>query len=142
MTRVRSAQADAQFEQLDAELSTRQEAVESARLTYEESDRVRAARDEQRVLDTARQHCEFALNSNRERELDLARGAEAASADAQRLADEIAKADDELKRLDDGAARAGLPTGCRVEQRPTSRYVRHEAVWTTSRNNCAPMRSD
>ena len=107
--RSQRAQADAQFEQLDAELSTRQEAVESARLTYEESDRaLRAARDEQRVLDTARQHCEFALNSNRERELDLARGAEAASADAQRLADEIAKADDELKRLDDSAARAGL----------------------------------
>ena len=69
---------------------------------------LRAARDEQRVLDTARQHCEFALNSNREREVDLARGAEAASADAQRLADEIARADDELKRLDDSGARAGL----------------------------------
>ena len=69
-------QADARFEQLDAELSPRQEAVESARLTYEEADRaLRAARDEQRVLDTARQHCEFALNSNREREVDLAREA-------------------------------------------------------------------
>ncbi len=77
--RTQREQADARFEQLDAELSPRQEAVESARLTYEESDRaLRAARDEQRVLDTARQHCEFALNSNREREGDLARGAEAA----------------------------------------------------------------
>ena len=107
--RSQREQADARFEQLDAELSIRQEAVESARLTYEEADRaLRAARDEQRALDTARQHCEFALNSSREREGDLARGAEATGADAQRLADEIGKAEDELKRLDDGAARAGL----------------------------------
>ncbi len=107
--RAQREQADARFEQLDAELAPRQEAVESARLTYEDSDRaLRAARDEQRVLDTARQHGEFALNSNREREGDLKRGAEAAAADAQRLANEMAKADDELKRLDDGAARAGL----------------------------------
>ncbi len=101
--------ADARFEQSDAELSARQEAVESARLTYEDADRVlRTARDEQRALDTARQQCEFALASNRERERDLTHGAEVASADAQRLADDIAKAEDELKRLDDGAARAGL----------------------------------
>ena len=107
--RAQRAQADARFEQFDAELATRQQAVESARLTYEQADRtLRAARDEQRVLETARQHCEFALASNRERERDLARGAEAASADAVRLADEMAKADDELRRLDDGAARAGL----------------------------------
>ena len=107
--RSQREQADARFEQLDAELSIRQEAVESARLTYEEADRaLRAARDEQRLLDTARQHCEFALNSSREREGDLARGAEAAGVDAQRLADEIGKAEDELKRLDDSAAREGL----------------------------------
>jgi chromosome segregation protein len=107
--RSQREQADARFEQLDAELSTRQQAVESARLTYEESDRaLRAARDEQRVLETASQHCEFALNSNRERELDLTRGSEAAAVDAERLAVEIAKAEDELRRLDDGAARAGL----------------------------------
>ena len=107
--RAQREQADARFEQLDAELSIRQEAVESARLTYEEADRrLRAARDEQRVLDTARQHCEFTLKSNRDREADLARGAQSASTDAQRLADEIGKAEDELKRLDDGAARAGL----------------------------------
>ncbi len=107
--RLQREQADARFEQLDAEFSPRQEAVERARLTYEEADRaLRAARDEQRVLETACQHCEFALNSNREREVDLARGAEAASADAQRLGDEIARAEDELKRLDDSGARAGL----------------------------------
>ena len=101
--------ADALFEQLDAELSTRQEAVETARLAYEDSDRVlRAARDDQRALETARQHHEFALAGNRERERDLVHGAEIAGADAQRLAGEIAKAEDELTRLDDGAARAGL----------------------------------
>ena len=111
---VRDAQSQRQqavtrFEQLDAELSLRQAAVESARLAYEEVDRaLRGARDEQRALDTARQHCEFSLTSNRERQSDLAHAAEVASADAQRLGADIARADDELLRLDDGAARAGL----------------------------------
>ena len=101
--------ADALFEQLDAELSTRQEAVEIARLTYEDADRVlRAARDDQRALEMARQHHDFALAGSRERERDLLHGAEVAGADAQRLAGEIGKAEDELTRLDDGAARAGL----------------------------------
>ncbi|MGZ8994847.1 MAG: chromosome segregation protein SMC, partial [Burkholderiaceae bacterium] len=107
--RSQREQADARFEQLDAELSIRQDALESARLTYEEADRaLRAARDEQRALDSARQHCEFALKSSHEREADLARGAESAGVDAQRLADEIGKAEDELKQLDDSAAREGL----------------------------------
>ncbi|MEP6608834.1 MAG: chromosome segregation protein SMC [Burkholderiaceae bacterium] len=107
--RTQRGDADTRFEQLDTELSVRQQAVESARLKYEEADRaLRDARDEQRALDAARQHSEFALASNREREQDLHRGAELASADAERLADEIATADAELKRLDDSAARAGL----------------------------------
>jgi len=101
--------ADALFAQLDAELSTRQEAVETARLTYEDADRVlRTARDDQRALEMARQHHDFALTGNRERERDLLHGAEVAGADAQRLAGEIGKAEDELTRLDDGAARSGL----------------------------------
>ncbi|MGH6611904.1 MAG: chromosome segregation protein SMC, partial [Burkholderiaceae bacterium] len=101
--------ADQRFEQLDAELATQQQAVERARVTYEEADNaLRAARDEQRVLDAARQQCEFALSSNRERERDLQHGAEVARADAQRLAEEISKAEDELQRLDDSAAQAGL----------------------------------
>ena len=101
--------ADARFEKLDAELSTRQEAVESARLRYEDADQaLRLAREQQRTLDTARQHSEFALASSREREGDLRRGAELAGADVQRLGDEIAKADAELQQLSDSAARAGL----------------------------------
>ena len=101
--------ADARFEQLDVELSAQQQAVEDARLMYEGADNVlRAARDQQRALDAARQQCEFALTANREREQDLQHGAELAGADAQRLAAEIARAEDELQRLDDSAAQAGL----------------------------------
>ena len=108
-TRAQRQAADARFEQLDAELATQQQAVERARLAYEDADNaLRAARDEQRVLDAARQQCEFALASNRERERDIRHSADVAGADAQRLADEIAQAEDELKRLDDGAAKAGL----------------------------------
>ena len=101
--------ADARFEQFDVEYSTRQHAVELARLGYENADRaLRAARDEQRALETARQQCQFALLSSQERERDLKRAAELASTDLQRLSSEVTAAIDELKRLDDSVARAGL----------------------------------
>jgi chromosome segregation protein len=100
---------DGRFQLLDGELATRQEAVESARLQYEQADQtLRAARDEQRALETARQQVEFALASNRERERDVAHAAEVAAADAERLAADVSAANEELARLDDGAARAGL----------------------------------
>jgi chromosome segregation protein len=101
--------ADNRFQSLDSELAARQEAVESARLRYEQADQVlRSARDEQRALESARQQVEFALTSNRERERDVAHAAEVAAADAERLEVDVASATAELARLDDGAARAGL----------------------------------
>ena len=101
--------ADARFEQFDVEYATRQQAVELARRGYEDADRaLRAARDEQRALETARQHCQFALLSSQERERDLKRAAELAGADLQRLGAEVIAAGDELQHLDDNAARAGL----------------------------------
>ncbi len=100
---------EGRFQLLDSELATRQEAVETARLQYEQADQVlRAARDEQRALETARQQVEFALTSNRERERDVAHAAEVAAADAERLEADVTSASEELARLDDGAARAGL----------------------------------
>ncbi len=101
--------ADNRFQALDSELATRQEAVEAARLRYEQADQtLRSARDEQRALENAHQQVEFALTSNRERERDVTHAAEVAAADAERLEADVAAATGELARLDDGAARAGL----------------------------------
>jgi chromosome segregation protein len=102
-------EADNRFQQLDTELATRQEAVETARVSYEQADQaLRAARDEQRALETALQQVEFALTSNRERERDVTHAAEVAAADAERLEADVTAATAELSRLDDGAARSGL----------------------------------
>ncbi|HTN50161.1 MAG TPA: chromosome segregation protein SMC [Burkholderiaceae bacterium] len=107
--RTHREDADSRFEQLDGELAARHETVESARQQYEQADQtLRAARDEQRALESARQQVEFSLTSNRERERDVAHAAEVAASDAERLEADIAGAGEELTRLDDGAARAGL----------------------------------
>ncbi len=101
--------ADNRFEQLDGELATQHERVEAARVSYEAADQeLRAARDEQRTLETARQQLEFALTSTRERQGDVEHAGQVAADDAERLASDVQQASDELARLDDGAARAGL----------------------------------
>jgi chromosome segregation protein len=101
--------ADERFQLLDGELAGRQESVEAARSHYERADQaLRAARDQQRALEAARQQVEFALTAGRERERDVAQAAETAGVEAERLAGDIAAAESELGRLDDGAARAGL----------------------------------
>ncbi len=108
---LRSARndADSRFQLLDGELAARQEAVETARLRYEQADQsLRAARDEQRALEAACKQIEFALASNRERQNDVAHAAEVAAADAARLETDVTSASEELTRLDDGAVRAGL----------------------------------
>jgi chromosome segregation protein len=108
---LRSARndTDGRFQLLDRELAARQEAVEAARTSYEQADQaLRGARDEQRALEAAWKQVEFALASNRERQGDVAHAAEVAASDAARLEADIASAEEELARLDDGAVRAGL----------------------------------
>jgi chromosome segregation protein len=107
--RSHRSDADDRFQQLDSELATQQEKVESARVAYEQADQaLRAARDEQRALESARQQLEFTLKSSRERQLDVQHAAETAGNEAERLETDVAKAVEELARLDDSAARAGL----------------------------------
>jgi chromosome segregation protein len=107
--RATRAEADGRFELLDGELATRQQAVEEARVRYEQADQaLRAARDQQRALESAQQQTEFALTSSRERERDVTHAAQLAAEDGERLQDDIAASEAELQRLDDGAARAGL----------------------------------
>ena len=107
--RSHRGRADDRFEQLDGELATQHERVEAARIAYEQADgSLRGARDEQRALETARQQLEFALSSSRERQRDVEHASAVAAEDAERLAGDVAQATDELTRLDDSAARAGL----------------------------------
>jgi chromosome segregation protein len=124
--RSHRGEADTRFEQFDSELATRQEKVESARVAYEQADQaLRAARDEQRALESARQQLEFALTSSRERQRDVRHAAEVAGTEAQRLEVDIAGVGEELARLDDSAARAGLDTW--LSQRATAEEGLREA---------------
>jgi len=107
--RAGRSDADARFEQLDAELASKHEAVESARVGDEDADRaLRAARDlhQQRAADASR--IAFELAAARERQQDIAHAVRVAAEDAERLAADIERAQDELARLDDGAVRGGL----------------------------------
>ncbi len=124
--RAHRDEADSRFQLLDGELAARHEAVETARLQYEQADQsLRSGRDEQRTLESARQQVEFALASNQERERDVMHAAEVAAADAAQLEADVGAATGELARLDDGAARAGLEDWLR--QRTTAEDALRQA---------------
>jgi len=107
--RAQRNEADGRFEQLDQELAASQEAVEAARVAYEESDtRLRAARETQQRLAGEASRIEFELASARERIADLRQASQVAAGDAAGLAAEIERAQLERAKLDDSAARSGL----------------------------------
>ncbi|MEW5879875.1 MAG: chromosome segregation protein SMC [Pseudomonadota bacterium] len=107
--RAHRGDADERFQQLDQELAAKQEAVEAARVAYEDADRrQREARERQQRLAAERQRIEFEVASARERAADVAHAIEVAEADAARLATDIDAARAEMTRLDDSAVRSGL----------------------------------
>jgi chromosome segregation protein len=107
--RAHRGDADERFQQLDQELAAKQEAVEAARVAYEDADRrQREAREQQQRLAAERQRIEFEVASARERAADVAHAIEVAEADAARLATDIDAARAEMARLDDSAVRSGL----------------------------------
>lgn len=107
--RAAREEAEARFQTLDEELASAQQRAEDAQMAYEEADaRLRAAREDSRKLQTERQQIEFALAANRDRERDVRHAAEVAAREAERLETDIVAAAEELARLDDSAARAGL----------------------------------
>ncbi|MEG1969646.1 MAG: chromosome segregation protein SMC [Burkholderiaceae bacterium] len=107
--RASREEAEARFQSLDEELASAQQRAEDAQMAYEEADaRLRAAREESRNRQTARQQIEFSLAGNRDRERDVRHAAEVAANDAARLEIDVDAAAEELARLDDSAARAGL----------------------------------
>ncbi len=102
-------EAERHFEQLDGDLAARQEAVEAARLAYEEADAaLRQAREESARLGAERQRIEFEVTSARERYADVQHAITVALADAERLGQELQTARTELAQLDDAELRSAL----------------------------------
>ncbi len=107
--RAQREDAERRFGELDEVLAQRQQALESARLAYEEADRaLRQGRDERSRLAAEVQRHEFELASARQRRDDVGHAIASAVADAARLAVDQQAAAAQLSSLDDTAARTGL----------------------------------
>ena len=105
----RRVTAEARFEELDMQLADSQE--RHAQLDDKVIDAERAlnaAREQQRTLERTAQEATFSLRSLQARQAELQRSLETAAAQERSLADEQQRATDELARLSDAAAQAGL----------------------------------
>ena len=107
--RAQREDSERRFGELDEALARQQQALEAARLAYEEAERaLRAGRDERSRLAAEVQRLEFELAAARQRRDDVLHAIEAAVADAARLAADQEAAAAQLAGLDDTAARTGL----------------------------------
>ncbi|TNF56029.1 MAG: chromosome segregation protein SMC [Burkholderiales bacterium] len=105
----RRVTAEARFEELDMQLADSQE--RHAQLDEQVIGAERAlgqAREQQRALERQAQEATFSLRSLQARQGELQRALETAATQAKSLADEELRARDELARLTDAAAQAGL----------------------------------
>lgn len=105
----RRVTAEARFEELDMQLADSQE--RHAQLDDKVMDAERAlnqAREQQRSLERTAQEAVFALRSLQARQSELQRAMDTAATQEKSLADELQRASDELGRLNDAAAQAGL----------------------------------
>jgi len=107
--RAQRGEADSRFEQLDQELGTRQEAVETERMAYEAADaRLREMREARQRLQSEASRIQIEMNSARDRAADLHQAAGVAAGDAEKFAADIEQAQLEVAKLDDSAVRGGL----------------------------------
>ncbi len=105
----RRVTAEARFEALDMQLADAQE--RHAQLDDQVIEAERAlgqAREQQRALERSAQESAFALRSLQARQGELQRAMETAAAQEKALAEEQQRAAEELSRLNDAAAQAGL----------------------------------
>ena len=101
--------AEARFEELDMQLADHQERhaqLDDAVIAAERQ--LTQAREQQRGLERSAQESVFALRSLQARQGELQRSLEGAASQEKLLADEQQRASDELGRLNDAAAQAGL----------------------------------
>jgi len=105
----RRVTAEARFEELDLQLADSQERHAQLDDQVIEAERaLNEAREQQRSLERQAQESTFALRSLQARQAELQRSLETAAAQERSLADEERRAADELSRLSDAAAQAGL----------------------------------
>ncbi len=107
----RSVEAEARFEALDMQLADGQErhAQLDERVIACQS-QLTQSREQQRSLERQAQEATFAQRSLQARNAELARAIETANAQAVEVAQESHRAQEELQRLNDASAQAGLQT--------------------------------
>ena len=112
----RRVTAEARFEELDMQLADSQEREAQLGDRVIEAERKLAeCREQQRSLERQAQEAQFAQRSLQAREGELQRTIETARQQVQSIADEAARAHDELSRLTDAAAQGGLQDALAVK---------------------------
>jgi chromosome segregation protein len=105
----RTLEAEARFEELDLQLADSQDRHAQLDDKVIEAERVlNQAREQQRAIERSTQEATFALRSLQARQGELQRTLETAASQEQALRDEQVRASEELTRLSDAAAQAGL----------------------------------
>jgi chromosome segregation protein len=112
----RKAAAEAKFEELDMQLADSQERHAQLDERVMEAERQLAqAREQLRALERQAQEAQFGLRSLQARKGELSRSIETATAQAASLMEENQRALEELTRLTDAAAQAGLQSALAVK---------------------------
>ena len=108
--------AEARFEELDMQLADNQERHAQLDDRVIETERKLAeSREQQRALERQLQEAQFALRSLASRREELAKSIQIAAQQAQTIALEEQRAKEELSRLTDAAAQAGLQSALAVK---------------------------
>ncbi len=117
----RKAAAEAKFEELDMQLAETQERHAQLDERVIESERkLLDAREQSRALERKMSESQFALRTLEARKAELARAIETATQQAASLHDENSRAGEELQRLSDVAAQAGLQSALSVKMQRES----------------------
>ncbi len=112
----RKLTAEARFEELDMQLADSQERHAQLDDRVIEGERkLNESREQQRALERQSQEAQFALRSLASRRDELARSIAIAAQQAATIADEEQRAQEELSRLTDAAAQAGLQSALAVK---------------------------
>ncbi len=112
----RSATAEGRFEELDMQLADSQERhAQFDERVIEVERKLNESREQQRALERQSQEAQFALRALTSRREELSRSIQIAAQQADTIAQEEQRAKDELSRLTDAAAQAGLQAALGVK---------------------------
>ena len=112
----RKVLAEGRFEELDMQLADSQERhAQFEDRVIEVERKLNESREQQRALDRQSQEAQFALRALTSRREELARSIQIAAQQADTIAQEEIRANEELSRLTDAAAQAGLQAALSVK---------------------------